>query len=880
MRRLVYMHKRKLLIALATAGFLSAGFGASVLPASADPRVLLVTLQSGEQRTVTVDLPAGASVNGIQIPGINEPIVSVQEVSAPAPAPAPAADPAPATTTTQPARGPRDVDARTHAGARADRLDSRPRARPRAGAARGARPGRRRSRRDAGARQAADHLPREGRQEVRREEACAEGGRRPPRREAGQAGRRREGHGRRRADRDLRGPPGDDGYGVSARGRDFRADGPAPAATPAPTGAAAPATDQNASLATALDGFSPTTVGVPNFFIDRFRIPPFLLPIYQAAGIQYGVRWEVLAAINEIETDYGRNLNVSSAGALGWMQFMPATWQSYGVDANQDGKRDPFNPVDAIFAAARYLKAAGAEQDVRKAVWAYNHADWYVDDVLERAQLIAAIPTDLVSSLSGLTQGHFPVAAHATYDDQVTAHDAKKVTAGENAANPVVSNQNRKGIDVHARAGSAVIAVGDGEIVSVGRNDRLGRYVKLRDAFGNVYTYGHLKKVSRVVPVPKQKRQSEASVKRELGLSKKDPKPTRAATAGHQTKQRAKTTTAKTASRSEEGAPVRQPAPARRLGRGWPLPAGRHRHRAARRTPRWRATSPSTTAWTATTCDPEAARQGPQGHRGHDPRPRRLVREGRRPVRALRGPPGRQGRSAHRPQADPGRVEAAGVHRGLPRPRQRPARQAASNEDPTVGQLLLMSKEELQKRVLDDERIKIYSCGRRDIEAGGIDRRVLATLVFLTANGLEPTISSLHCGHGYMTASGNVSEHSSGSAVDIAAINGTPIVGHQGDGSITDTTIRKLLALQGTMKPHQIISLMKYPNADNTLAMSDHYDHIHVGFAPEYDANSKSAKELNSVLKPGQWSKLIERLGSIDNPTVSAKPSKYSLDAR
>ena len=67
----------------------------------------------------------------------------------------------------------------------------------------------------------------------------------------------------------------------------------------------------------------PAPIGVPNFFIDKFRIPPFLLPIYQAAGIEYGVRWEVLAAINEIETDYGRNLNVSSAGAVGWMQFMP-----------------------------------------------------------------------------------------------------------------------------------------------------------------------------------------------------------------------------------------------------------------------------------------------------------------------------------------------------------------------------------------------------------------------------------------------------------------------------------------------------------------------------------------------------------------------------
>ena len=57
--------------------------------------------------------------------------------------------------------------------------------------------------------------------------------------------------------------------------------------------------------------------GVPNFIIRKFRVPPFLLPIYQAAGIEYGVRWEVLAAINEIETDYGRNLNVSSAGAVG-----------------------------------------------------------------------------------------------------------------------------------------------------------------------------------------------------------------------------------------------------------------------------------------------------------------------------------------------------------------------------------------------------------------------------------------------------------------------------------------------------------------------------------------------------------------------------------
>ena len=149
---------------------------------------------------------------------------------------------------------------------------------------------------------------------------------------------------------------------------------------------------------------------IPSFFIDSFRIPVFLLPIYQAAGIEYGVRWEILAAINEIETDYGRNLAVSSAGARGWMQFMPATWRSYGVDASRDGRADPYNPVDAIFAAGRYLQAAGAQADLRKALFAYNHADWYVDSVLRRAQLLAALPADLVGALSGLAQGRPPIA--------------------------------------------------------------------------------------------------------------------------------------------------------------------------------------------------------------------------------------------------------------------------------------------------------------------------------------------------------------------------------------------------------------------------------------------------------------------------------------
>src|SRR5690349_4585699 len=189
-----------------------------------------------------------------------------------------------------------------------------------------------------------------------------------------------------------------------------------------------------------------------------------------------------------------------------------------------------------------------------------------------------------------------------------------------------------------------------------------------------------------------------------------------------------------------------------------------------------------------------------------------------------------------------------------------------------------MSKEALQHRVLTDPGFNIYQCGRDDIKGGQIDRRVHATLEFLSASGLKPTVSALHCGHSYLTTSGNVSEHSSGNAVDIAAINGIPIVGHQGPGSITDITIRRLLTLQGAMKPHQIISLMTFPGTDNTLSLPDHYDHIHVGFRPLFGTNAKLGSQLSAVLEPGQWAKLMNRLSKIDNPTVPTTPSKFSLD--
>ena len=144
---------------------------------------------------------------------------------------------------------------------------------------------------------------------------------------------------------------------------------------------------------------------------------------------------------------------------------------------------------------------------------------------------------------------------------------------------------------------------------------------------------------------------------------------------------------------------------------------------------------------------------------------------------------------------------------------------------------------------------------------------MLATLEFLAASGLKPTVTSLHCGHGYYTASGNVSEHSAGSAVDIAKINGIPILGHQGEGSITDITIRRLLTLQGTMKPHQIISLMTYEAPTTRSRSATTPTTSTSASSPSTRRARPAAKELASVLKPSQWVKLIDRLGQIDNPT-------------
>ena len=118
---------------------------------------------------------------------------------------------------------------------------------------------------------------------------------------------------------------------------------------------------------------------------------------------------------------------------------------------------------------------------------------------------------------------------------------------------------------------------------------------------------------------------------------------------------------------------------------------------------------------------------------------------------------------------------------------------------------------------------------------------------------------------------------SGGSSVEISKINNIPIQGHQGPGSITDITIRRLLTLQGAMKPDQIVSTMSYKGQSNTLALSDHSNRIQVTFTPLFGQNHKLSSEIKSILQPGQWAQLINRIGQIPEPVVPIAPSKYAI---
>ena len=155
----------------------------------------------------------------------------------------------------------------------------------------------------------------------------------------------------------------------------------------------------------AVFGLRPLTTGsFQPSAIARAEIPPVYVRLYAEAGARYGIDPWVLAGIGWVETMHGRSRAAGVHGGVnafgccaGPMQFNvrngpPSTWDAYGVDGNHDGRRSPYDPADAIPAAARYLRAAGAPGDYRAALFAYNHADWYVAQVLAKAAIYRGAP--------------------------------------------------------------------------------------------------------------------------------------------------------------------------------------------------------------------------------------------------------------------------------------------------------------------------------------------------------------------------------------------------------------------------------------------------------------------------------------------------------
>jgi hypothetical protein len=590
----------------------------------------------------------------------------------------------------------------------------------------------------------------------------------------------------------------------------------------------------NPSLALSLPDMSQ----VLEFFVNAYRTPPFLLPIYLAAGERYGVPWEVLAAINEVESNYGYDLSVSSAGAEGWMQFLPAEWLAFGVDANGAGVRDPYNPADAVFAAARYLASAGGAHDLRGAIYAYNHSASYVESVMLRMRVLAGTPPSLNNGLTAIVAGRYPVeggedqAATAVWARTPAEAGAPQPSAaGGAAARPAtaapaptrsaatatgVAGPAVAGAIVTAPRGAGVLAVQRAEVTRIGRDSSLGDFIELRDAFGDIYTYARLGRVAKRYA-------------------------SRLTWAG--------------------GGPTQSPQDLRSGLRQAPLREGT-----------WVAAGTVLGSVPGEGPGPPAHflfKIRPAGAGPIDPRP---ILQAWRLLGETEGHPHRDTQPLFGPNAG----------------------------DALASEILLVSQGQLEQRLLSSRRFHIYGCGRRDIAAGRIDRRVLSTLDFLLASGIEPTVTALQCGHEGASTPAIKAEHSSGDAVAISAFNGISIRGHHAAGSLAELAVRRLLALPAAMRPNQIISQVRLPATAGTLLERGFAAGVDIGFIPlrpasvsaqqngppragSPQATTSTAAPLRSLARPdptmttAQWRKLMTRISRLAPPQVPSTPTSAAV---
>ena len=546
--------------------------------------------------------------------------------------------------------------------------------------------------------------------------------------------------------------------------------------------------------------------------------------------------WQILAAINEVETDYGRDLSVSRAGAEGWMQFEPSTWLQYGVDALDAGYADPYNPVDAIFAAARYLHAAGAAKNLHTAILAYNHSEAYVELGAAARETDLQLPEvgdrdadrprrrspagDRQAGGMGRAAPRCPVTVEGDRQRQGRPGRRTRPPRPQRARRRIDAGlgaracaRGRRGgrakgagkaaaaapqfVELMSAPNAAVVAVQDGRIMKLGSSRKLGKYVILRDIYGDVFTYAGLGSIAPSYRLPKVS--SAALVAAAKSRPPRQPRRARPARARPQSS--ASAAGAGTPAHAAGEALARPEPPSQDsvpAGTAESVPAAMGKVRlfahpgnpdALAAAARVTTSAPAKGSGRAAAAAARIARR-----RGHGARPRARAERGAKTAtcasRSSR--PATPGRSTRPVLANWKELDAA-LHP-----------QGAKGEDDLLGatasDVFLLSKSQLELAVLSDPGIDVGPRSPRN-RVGG-DRQARAGGARLPLAQRSEADGAARCARGRGRPPPGLSRADAiGDAVDISAVNGVPIAGHQGSGSITDTTIRTLLTLQGEFVP-------------------------------------------------------------------------------
>ena len=239
-------------------------------------------------------------------------------------------------------------------------------------------------------------------------------------------------------------------------------------------------------------------------------IPGNYLKLYVEAGKKYGIDWSILAGIGSVETNHGRldapgvtsgqNFHGCCAGP---MQFHNdygsggGTWGEYGVDGNKDGKKDIYDPRDAIPSAGNYLKASDGAKSIDRAIFAYNHAGWYVAQVKRKAE-------EYRGAAKGGGLPDVEDSEPASDEPAAGGGEQAKIIQGPHGGTHTLGNwQSDNAVDIGIPMGTPIVAIVDGRITQTGGQasleGRFGGFSATLTGDGNAYFYTHLKEL-RVKP--------------------------------------------------------------------------------------------------------------------------------------------------------------------------------------------------------------------------------------------------------------------------------------------------------------------------------------------------------------------------------------------